>query len=77
MTTNVTRPTGMKLRDWADCVCLDIGQLATVGRIMDDAKWQEWASQFLNLPGVGRTVPEPYQFDSWQEWADQFCLATA
>lgn len=72
---NVTYPTGMTLRDWSDCICLDVGQLGTVGRIDKDENWKDWASQFLNLPGIGRTIPDPAQFSTWREWADTFCLA--
>ena len=75
MTTNVTSPVGMQLRDWADCVCLDVGQLGTIGRIMDEKNWKDWASQFLNLPGIGRTVPDPAGFENWNDWAYRFCEA--
>jgi hypothetical protein len=75
--TSVTFPTGMKLIDWADCVAFDVGTIGTVGRLMNELGWKDWASQFLNLPGIGRTIPDPKQFDDWQEWAFRFCQAIA
>lgn len=69
----ITRPTNMKLLDWADQVCLDLDYIGSVGKLMREDRWQDWGMQFLNNLTLGRNIPSPYSFKNWQDWADRFC----
>lgn len=71
--TNITRPSYMKLNDWADQMSLDLDAYGSFGRLDDVEEWQNWAMQFLNNTTLGRNFPNPYDFDNWQDWAERFC----
>jgi hypothetical protein len=71
--TAITRPSNMPLQDWADQMSLDLDQYGTVGRLLDEVRWRDWAVQFLNNTSLGRNLPNPYSFDKWQDWAERFC----
>jgi hypothetical protein len=75
MTSAITRPTYMKLQDWADQMSLDLDRYGAFGRLQDESRWQDWAVQFLNNTTLGRNLPNPYSFDNWQDWAERFCQA--
>lgn len=75
MSISITRPTGMRLMDWADQVCLDLDFIGAVGKLMREDEWQNWAIQFLNSLALGRNLPSPYDFKNWKDWADRFCQA--
>jgi hypothetical protein len=75
--TNITRPTGLALRDWADQIVLDLNAFGTFGRLDDVTQWQDWAVQFLNNTTLGRNIARPYDFADWLEWAERFCLTFA
>lgn len=62
----------MELRDWADCVCLDLDAYGAFGRLDDERRWQDWALQFFNNTTLGRNFPDPYAFTDWREWAERF-----
>jgi hypothetical protein len=68
---NITRPTGLTLRDWADQVVLDLDNYGAFGRLNRDSDWQNWAVQFLNNTTLGRNLPNPYQFTDWRRWAER------
>lgn len=70
--TTITRPQFMQLRDWADCVCLDLDAFGSFGRLERDSDWQNWAMQFFNNTTLGRNFPDPYGFSDWRDWADRF-----
>ena len=40
----------MQLRDWADCVCLDLDSFGSFGRLDNDADWQGWARAVAAAP---------------------------
>ena len=69
----VTLPTNLELTDWANQVILDLDPYGAFGRLSDEARWQDWAVQFLNNTTIGRNPPIPYAFDDWREWAERFC----
>lgn len=69
--TNLTRPSGMSLRDWADQAALDLDPYGAFGRLQDETQWQDWGMQFLNNTSLGRNLPVPYDFDDWREWAER------
>lgn len=69
---NVTRPSYMALRDWADQIALDLDSYGTFGRLDQDSEWQNWAMQFLNNTSLGKNFPNPYDFNHWQDWAERF-----
>lgn len=70
----ITRPTYMKLRDWADQVVYDLDEVGPFGKLMDDNRWQDWGVQLLApLSLGGYNIPSPYQFDDWQVWAERVC----
>lgn len=73
--TTITRPSFMKLQDWADQMMLDLDIYGTLGRLDDEANWQNWAMQFLNNTTLGRNLPLPYDFDDWRDWAERFAQA--
>lgn len=73
MSIQVTLPTGMGLRDWADQIALDLDPYGTFGRLDDEDQWQNWAMQFLNNMTLRENFPIPYSFESWREWAERFC----
>ena len=75
--TNITRPSGMALRDWADCVVLDLDNYGAFGRLTDEAHWQDWGVQFLNNTTLGRNLPNPYQFTDWRQWAERMAQLLA
>lgn len=68
----ITRPTGMRLEDWADCVCLDLSPYGVLGKMQNDA-WQDWGVQLFNNQALGKNVPNPYNFTDWLEWAERVC----
>lgn len=70
---NVTLPTGMGLRDWADQIVLNLTQYGVFGRLINEDGWQDWAVQFLNNSTLGGALPNPYGFLNWQDWAERFC----
>ena len=71
---NITRPTGMKLRDWADQISMDLDTYGIFGKLMDDNKWQDWGVQLLAPLSLGGfNIPSPYQFGDWKEWAERVC----
>jgi hypothetical protein len=70
----VTLPTGMKLRDWADQICLDLDQFGPFSKMIDETKWQDWAVQFLAPLGLGGyNIANPYNFKEWKLWAEYMC----
>jgi hypothetical protein len=69
--SNITRPTGMALRDWADQLVLDLDNYGAFGKLMNDAEWQDWALQFFNNTTLGRNLPNPYAFSDWRDWAER------
>ena len=73
MSVQVTLPTGMGLRDWADQIALDLDPFGAFGRLDVEANWQNWAMQFLNNMTLKENFPIPYNFDNWREWAERFC----
>ena len=73
MSIQVTLPTGMGLRDWADQIALDLDPYGTFGRLDDEDQWQNWAMQFLNNMTLRENFPIPYSFENWREWAERFC----
>lgn len=75
--TTITRPVGMALRDWADRVVLDLDNYGAFGRLEDEARWQDWAVQFLNNTTLGRNLPNPYQFADWRDWAERLAQMLA
>jgi hypothetical protein len=68
---NLTPPTGLTLRDWASQVCLDLDSAGPIGRLFDEAQWQDWGAQILNINTLG-SLPSPYGFTEWQDWAERF-----
>lgn len=70
---SITRPVGMKLTDWADQVCLDLDFIGSIGKLMSEDDWKNWAVQFLNNLALGKNIPSPYEFKNWEDWADRFC----
>ena len=69
----VTLPTNLELTDWANQVILDLDPYGAFGRLSDEARWQDWAVQFLNNTTIGRNPPIPYAYEDWREWAERFC----
>lgn len=68
----IVRPVNITLRDWADSVSLDLGVYGIVGKI-DEDDWQAWGVQFTNNVGIGKNMPNPYQFEDWRDWAERMC----
>jgi hypothetical protein len=73
MTIRVTLPTGMRLKDWADQIALDLDPYGAFGRLDNEDRWQDWAMQFLNTMSLKENLPVPYYFNDWREWAERFC----
>lgn len=73
MSVNVTLPTGMSLRDWADQIALDLDPYGAFGRLDVEDQWQNWAMQFLNNMSLRENFPVPYNYTNWREWAERFC----
>lgn len=73
----ITRPQGMRLIDWADCVVQDLEAYGTVGKLLSENEWQNWGVQFLNNTTLGRNLPNPYNFNTWREWAERMCEVLA
>jgi hypothetical protein len=63
-------PIGMTVTQWADAVILSVGDAWALGRLDDEARWQDWGVAFLKAsPFNEQAVPSPYGFDDWYEWA--------
>ena len=77
MTTVITLPTYMSLRDWADQIVLDLDPYGRIGNLQDDTKWQDWGMQIINNTSLPETIPVPYYFDDWRDWAERFCQVLA
>lgn len=70
MSVFTVNPMFMTPREWTDAMMTNLEQFGNIGRLDDEKKWQEWATQLLNLPKLaGSIVPDPYQFDDWRAWA--------
>lgn len=76
MILRVTLPIGMRLRDWADQLSLDLDPYGAIRRLDDETKWQDWAVQFVNSTRLPQNAPNPYNFTNWQDWAERFCEVT-
>ena len=69
----ITQPVIIGLRDWADCVVLDLSNYGALSRLDDEDKWQEWALQFCVISGLSqKNVPDPFAFTDWRTWAQRF-----
>jgi hypothetical protein len=77
MTTVITLPTYMSLRDWADQIVLDLDPYGRIGNLQDDTQWQDWGMQIINNTSLPETIPVPYYFDDWRDWAERFCQVLA
>lgn len=77
MSVQVTLPTGMGLRDWADQIALDLDPYGAFGRLDDETQWQNWAMQFLNNMSLKENFPVPYNYTNWREWAERFVQTIA
>ena len=75
--SQLTRPYGMRLIDWADQVVRDLEPYGTAGRLLNEEEWQDWGVQFLNNTTLGRNLPNPYNFSTWREWAERMCEVLA
>ena len=76
MSFNITLPVGMELMDWSDQITFDLDNQTSIGKLLDEADWQNWAVQFVTAPGLSKyNVPNPYQFDDWQTWGAGLCKA--
>jgi hypothetical protein len=63
-------PRGMSLLDWADSVVLSVGDAWSLGKLEDEAQWQDWAVGFVRASSFTQRIPpNPYQFNDWREWA--------
>ena len=74
---NITLPTGMGLKDWADQISLDLDPYGAFGKLIDESDWQNWAVKFMNNLTLKENLPVPYFFDDWREWAERFCQVLA
>lgn len=77
MSINITRPSYMSLRDWADQIVLDLDQFGSFGRLDDVTRWQDWASQIINNTDFKESIQSPYHFADWRDWAERFCQVLA
>ena len=69
----ITQPAIMGLRDWADCIVLDLSTYGPISRLDDEDKWQDWGLQFCAISGLSqKNVPTPFAFTDWREWAQLF-----
>lgn len=69
----ITHPINMQLTDWADCIAFDLDYYGPIARILNEADWKEWASQFSNLSTlISNNFPVPRSFDNWRDWAEAF-----
>lgn len=73
MSTIITRPAGLSLRDWTDNVSYDLRAYGTFGAVDDESQWTGWALQLLSNPALSSNVPNPYQFPDWRAWASALC----
>jgi hypothetical protein len=69
---SVTRPQGLHLTDWADCICQDLDPYGSFGRLLEEKQWQSWAMQFFNNTTLGRNLPDPAPYTDWRMWAERF-----
>ena len=74
---NVTLPTGMGLKDWADQISLDLDPYGAFGKLEDENDWQNWGVKFLNNMTLKENLPIPYGFNEWRDWAERFCQTLA
>lgn len=72
MSLAITRPTGLALRDWGDCVSADLRNFGVIATISGD-DWQSWGAQLCGNPSLGFALPDPYQFIDWRVWGERLC----
>jgi hypothetical protein len=69
-------PFNMEVVEWADKmtpIIINNGAGGDIGRLDDEANWQEWArGVILTNTNWQSTAPNPYQFSDWQIWAERF-----
>lgn len=69
-------PAGMGAVEWADRmtpIIINEGASGDIGRLDDEANWQEWArGVILSNTNWQSTAPNPYQFTDWRLWAERF-----
>jgi len=73
MRPQITHPYGMKLRDWADQIALDLDPYGAFGRLDVEENWQNWGMQFINNMTLRENFPVPYDYVDWREWAERVC----
>lgn len=66
-------PGTMKLQDWADQMSLFLERYGIAGRLLNEARWQEWATQVVALPRIAKySPPQPQYYKDWRQWAYRF-----
>lgn len=66
-------PRTVDLQFWADSVVFDLEQFGPIGRLENEAEWQDWGAGLIGINGISqRNPPSPYQYDDWKEWAIRF-----
>lgn len=73
MSLHLTRPTGMRLIDWADQITHELDGYGAFGKLEREEDWQDWAALILNTASLKSNFPNPYDFEDWHEWAELFC----
>lgn len=66
-------PRMVDLQFWADSVVFDLEKFGPIGRLENEAEWQDWGAGLIGINGISqRNPPSPYQYDDWKEWAIRF-----
>lgn len=66
-------PRGLGVIEWTAQSTPALSKLAFVPRLLDAAKWKQWALDVIQEPGVAKFCPPtPFTFQNWWEWATRF-----
>lgn len=59
--------------EWSDYMNPTLEEFGTVGRLLVEGDWKNWAAGVISLPGISALgPPSPYQFTDWKDWAFRF-----
>ena len=62
-------PDQLQFTEWASIAAEQLAAYGVPTPSSDEATWQIWAANFVNVTLPGTQVADPYGFSTWQDWA--------
>jgi hypothetical protein len=66
-------PRNMTAQQWFDALALVVTDAPrATGKLLNEEDWQNYAAGFVFAQsGIGRSIPDPYEYKDWREWASR------